>query len=551
MSKYLIVGGVAGGATTAARLRRLDEKSEIIMFERGQYISYANCGLPYYIGDVINDRNRLFVQNPDSFNKRFNIDIRTNSEVTRINRDEKTVEIKNLSTSETYKEKYDKLILSPGAEPLKPPIPGINDKAIFTLRNVPDTDNIKNFIKENNPKKAVIVGGGYIGLEMAENLHLLGISVTIVEMLEQVMVQLDYEMAAFVQERLKAKKIELLLKEKVVGFERRDNSLNIKLESGKEILSDIVILSIGVRPETKLAKDAGLKIGNKGGIDVNEFLQTSDPDIYAVGDAIEFTNPILNKKVITYLAGPANKQARIAANNIVFGNKEKYSGAFATAIVKLFELTAAVTGLNERTLQAEKIPYIASIIFGSSNAGYYPKASSLTIKILFSPRDGKLFGAQIVGYSGVDKRIDVISSIIKNNGTIHDLTEFEQAYAPPYSSAKDPVNIAGFVAENILNGMCKVIHWHEISKLNPNEVFILDVRTKSEYQLGAIPENTNIPIDELRKRLNEIPRDKKIIVYCAVGLRGYLASRILIQNGFKDVYNLSGGYKIFEMATQK
>jgi NADPH-dependent 2,4-dienoyl-CoA reductase/sulfur reductase-like enzyme/peroxiredoxin family protein/rhodanese-related sulfurtransferase/TusA-related sulfurtransferase len=551
MAKYLIIGGVAGGATTAARLRRMDEKAEITLYERGDYISYANCGIPYYIGGIIKDRQNIFVQTPESFNKRFNINILTRHEVEKINPADKSIEVKDLKTCSIRKETYDKLVLSPGAEPLRPPIPGINEPEIFTLRNVGDMDKIKGFINEQSPKRAVIVGAGFIGLEMAENLHKLGIKVTIVEMAEQVMVAIDYEMAAEVHQHLKTKNVEFYLKDGVSAFERKNNRLTVKLKSGKEIPADMVLLSIGVRPETKLAKEAGLKIGTKGGIWVNQYMQTSEPDIYALGDAIEYENPIIHRPMVTPLAGPANKQGRIVADNIVEGNQKTYKGTIATAIARVFDLTVASTGVSEKLLEAEKIPHIASITHGVSHAGYYPDALPMTLKIMFSPEDGKLFGAQIIGYNGTAKRIDVISSILKQGGTIYDLQDFEQAYAPPYSSAKDPVNIAGFNAENIIKGKVKIVHWHDVAGYNPDHEYLLDVRTPEEYALGAIEGAVNIPVDELRDRLAELPQDKKIIIYCAVGLRGYLASRILTQNGFTNVVNLSGGYKTYKTVMQK
>jgi len=549
--KYLIVGGVAGGATTAARLRRISENSEIIMFERGEYISYANCGLPYYIGDVITERDNLFVTTAESFNQRYQVTVRTKQEVVAIFPKDKTVRVKKLDSGEEYSETYDKLVLSPGAEPLKPPIPGINDPAIFTIRNVMDTDKIKNYINANGIRKAVVVGAGFIGLEMAENLHNLGVLVTIVEMAEQVMTPLDFEMAAGVHQHLKTKNVEFYLKDGVASFIRNDQKLSVRLNSGQEIPADMVILSIGVRPESRLAKEAGLEIGSRNGIVVDDFLQTSDPEIYAVGDAIEFNNRILNKKTITYLAGPANKQGRICADNIVFGNKTKYKGAIGTAIAKVFDLTVASTGLSEKVLKSENIPYLASITHGSSHAGYYPDALPLSLKILFSPTDGKLLGAQIVGYDGIDKRIDLIAAVMWKDGTIYDLMELEHAYAPPFSSAKDPVNIAGFVAEDILTGKVKVVQWNNLLNENNSDLLLVDVRTQEEFELGSIEQAINIPVDNLRSRITEIPKDKKVVIFCGVGLRGYIACRILYQSGYSDVYNLSGGYKTYQHVTQK
>ena len=545
---YLIIGGVAGGATVAARLRRMDEKANIILFERGKYVSYANCGLPYYIGDTINNREKLFVQTAKGFTDRFRIDIRTEQEVTAIRPDKKEVEIKNLSTGETYTETYDKLVLSPGAEPLRPSIEGIGSKKIFTLRNVPDTDTIKNYVNTENPKRAIVVGGGFIGLEMAENLYDLGIQVDVVEMANQVMAPLDFSMAAIVHRQLTDKGVGLHLEDGVSRFEEKDGGVTVHLRSGKQIATDMVLLSIGVRPETKLAKDAGLAIGERGGITVNDYMQTSDANIYALGDAVEVRHLVTGQPALIPLAGPANKQGRIVADNIVFGNKEKYPGSIGTSIAKVFDLTVAAAGANAKLLQRNNIPYISSYTHGASHAGYYPGAVPLSIKILFAPENGKLLGAQIVGFNGVDKRIEMLAQVIQRGGTVHDLAELEHAYAPPYSSAKDPVNMAGFVAENILNKKSRIIQWRELAEL-PADTIRIDVRTHDEYKLGTIPRFINIPVDELREHLDELPKEKPIVVTCAVGLRGYLAYRILVQNGFKHVRNLSGGYKTWSVAT--
>ena len=545
---YLIIGGVAGGATVAARLRRMDEKANIILFERGKYVSYANCGLPYYIGDTINNREKLFVQTAKGFTDRFRIDIRTEQEVTAIRPDKKEVEIKNLSTGETYTETYDKLVLSPGAEPLRPGIEGIGSKKIFTLRNVPDTDTIKNYVNTENPKRAIVVGGGFIGLEMAENLHDLGIQVDVVEMANQVMAPLDFSMAAIVHRQLTDKGVGLHLEDGVSRFEEKDGGVTVHLRSGKQIATDMVLLSIGVRPETKLAKDAGLAIGERGGIAVNDYMQTSDADIYALGDAVEVRHLVTGQPALIPLAGPANKQGRIVADNIVFGNKKKYPGSIGTSIAKVFDLTVAAAGANAKLLQQNNIPYISSYTHGASHAGYYPGAVPLSIKILFAPENGKLLGAQIVGFNGVDKRIEMLAQVIQRGGTVHDLAELEHAYAPPYSSAKDPVNMAGFVAENILNKKSRINQWRELAEL-PADTIRIDVRTHDEYKLGTIPGFINIPVDELREHLDELPKEKPIVVTCAVGLRGYLAYRILVQNGFKHVRNLSGGYKTWSVAT--
>lgn len=548
--KYLVIGGVAGGATTAARLRRMDEKANIILFERGKYVSYANCGLPYYIGGVIAERDKLFVQTVEGFTARFNIDIRPEQEVTAIHPQEKSVEVKKLGTGQTYTESYDKLVLSPGAEPLRPGIEGISSKKIFTLRNVPDTDTIKNYVDQNKPRHAVVVGGGFIGLEMAENLHDLGIDIAVVEMANQVMAPLDYAMAAIVHQQLIEKKVDLRLEDGVSRFEETAEGILVHLRSGKQIATDLVILSIGVRPETKLAKEAGLSIGSLGGIAVNDYMQTSDPDIYALGDAVEILNPVTGKPALIPLAGPANKQGRIVADNIVLGNRETYKGTIGTSIAKVFDLTVAAAGANAKLLKREGIAYQSSYTHSASHAGYYPGAVPMSIKILFSPEDGKLLGAQIVGFDGVDKRIEMLAQVIQRQGTVYDLTELEQAYAPPYSSAKDPVNMAGYVAENILSKKVEIIGWRDIAQLN-SETILVDVRTVDEYSLGSIPGAINIPVDELRSRLSELPKNKPIVVTCAVGLRGYLAYRILIQHGYNDVRNLSGGYKTWSIATTK
>lgn len=544
--KYIIIGGVAGGATTAARIRRINEDVEIILFEKGDYISYANCGLPYYIGGVISEREKLFLQTPESFGLRFNIDVRVHSEVISIDRDSKEVVVRSKS-GEEYKEKYDKLLLSPGAAPVRPSFPGIDLDGIFTLRNVNDTDAIKNYMDTHSVKKAVVVGAGFIGLEMAENLQHAGAEVSIIEMLNQVMPPIDYSMASLVHQHLQDKGVNLYLEHAVSAFTKKGNSIEVVFKNGKCIMADLVILSIGVRPETTLAKQAGLKIGERGGIAVNDYLQTSDENIYAVGDAIEYKHPITGKPWLNYLAGPANRQARICADNMLLGNKIKYEGAIGTAIAKVFDLTVASTGMAAKQLKKEEIPYISSVTHSGSHAGYYPNALQMSIKITFSPENGKLYGAQIVGYDGVDKRLDQIALLIKQQGTVYDLIQLEHAYAPPFSSAKDPIAIAGYVAENILLKRVNIITWRQLQQAQDG--IILDVRTPDEFSLGAIPGAVNIPIDGIRDRLNEIPQDKNIYIYCAVGLRGYLASRVLMQHGFNNVFNLSGGYKLYQAAT--
>jgi len=546
--KYLIIGGVAGGASTAARLRRMNEQAEIILFEKGKYISYANCGLPYYIGGVIEERERLFVQTPVSFHARFNIDVRVGSEVKRIDVAQKTVEVVELISGRTYYESYDKLVLSPGAEPVRPPLEGIGEEGIFTLRNVSDTDRIKEWATNRQVKRAVVVGAGFIGLEMAENLHQLGIQVTVVEMAEQVMTPVDFEIAATAHQHFKEKGVGLLLKEAVASFHKNSEGLQVALKSGRNLQADLVILSIGVRPDIRLAREAGLRIGELGGIWVNEYLQTSDPSIYAVGDAIEFKNPISNHSSLAFLAGPANKQGRICADNIVNGNCSIYKGAIGTAIAKVFDLTVGASGLSARMLERLEIPYLTTIIHASSHAGYYPNALQLTIKINFSPNSGRLLGGQVVGYEGADKRLEMLAAVIRNGGSIYDLIELEQAYAPPFSSAKDPVNMAGFVADNIIHERVKSISWRELQAMDKNKITLINVCTKDECALNTIKGSVNIPLDEIRSHWGEIPTDKPVVVFCAVGLRGYIASRVLTQHGY-DVYNLTGGLKTYALST--
>ena len=548
--KYIIVGAVAGGASTAARLRRLDEHAEIIIFEKGEYISYANCGLPYYIGDVIKDRNKLFVQTAASFNLRFNIDVRVTTEVLSIDPIAKSIKAIKQSTGEIYEERYDKLILSPGAEPLRPPLPGINSEGIFTLRNVKDTDYIKSYVQQKHIKKAIIIGAGFIGLEMAENFYDLGLHVSIIEMGNQILAPVDFPIAAIVQQHIRSKGVALYLNTAVTGFNKINNKIEVSLNNGEVLTADVVILSIGVRPDTRLAVQAGLKTGTARGIWVNEYLQTSDASIYAVGDAIEFENPITGQSMITYLAGPANKQGRICANNVALGNVQKYHGSINTAIVKVFDMTMGTAGTASKHLKTAGINHIVSTTHNGSHAAYYPNAKQMTIQIAFSPTDGRLLSAQVAGYDGVDKRLDILSSYIKQNKTIYDLIEFEHGYAPPYSSAKDPVNMAGFVAENILLERLKIFYWNEVANIKPADVLI-DVRRKDEYDAGKIADAINIPVDEIRNRLEEIPKENTIYIYCEAGQRGYLAQRILRQNGFTNVYNLSGGYHTWSVATEE
>lgn len=546
--KHLIIGGVAGGATAAARIRRISESDDIILFDKGEYISYANCGLPYYIGGTIADRDRLFVQTPEAFGRRFNIDVRVRSEVLSIDKEAKKVKVKSPDGS-VYEESYDKLLMSPGAMPLIPPLPGIGSEGIFTLRNVADTDAVKSYMKEHAVRRAAIVGAGFIGLEMAENLHEAGVEVAIVEMADQVMTPVDYSMAAIVHQHLQQKDVRLYLKTAVSAFEKRENGISVMFRSGEKIEVDMVILSIGVRPVVSLAVEAGLEIGPRGGIKVNEYLRTSDSSIYAVGDAIEYPHPVDGRPWLNYLAGPANRQARIVADNMVFGDKERYEGSIGTSIAKVFDLTVAAAGMSAKRLKESGIDYRSITIHPNSHAGYYPGAASMTVKLLFSPADGRLFGAQIVGYDGVDKRIDLIAQVIKNGGVVSDLVRTEHAYAPPYSSAKDPVALAGYVAENVLSGRMTPIYWREVRDMDRSAVTLVDVRTPEEFAAGAVEGAINIPLDSMRQSLDRIPADKPVVVYCAVGLRGYLASNILRQHGFKDVRNLIGGLKTYRAAT--
>jgi NADPH-dependent 2,4-dienoyl-CoA reductase/sulfur reductase-like enzyme/rhodanese-related sulfurtransferase len=540
MKKIVITGGVAGGATAAARIRRLDENAEIILLERGEYISFANCGLPYYIGGTIKKRDDLLVTTAEDFTRRYNIDIRPFSEVTAVHPKEKTVEIKEMATGRVYRERYDKLILSPGAAPLRPPIEGIDDKRIFTLRNIPDTDGIKSMVDAIGSGRAVVVGGGFIGLEMAENLAHRGIKVTIVEMADQVMTPIDYEMAHMVHNHLLRKGVDLYLKDGVKRFIPKTQCVTVETTGGTLIDCDMVLFSAGVRPENKLAVDAGLETGDRGGIRVNDALQTSDPDIFAVGDAIETRDYVTGSPVMVPLAGPANKQGRIAADN-VSGRRSTFKGTLGTAVAKVFDLTVASTGKNEKSLKAMNIAYKKSYTTSGSNASYYPGAESMSIKLLFSPSSGHILGAQIVGGKGVDKRIDVIATAIKGGLTVFDLEELELAYAPPYSSAKDPVNMAGFVASNILKGDVETIYTEDIAALDMDRHVILDLRTPFEVQrFGSIKNALNIPVDNLRERLGELDKGKTYILYCAVGLRGYIGYRILTQHGFR-AKNLSGG----------
>lgn len=555
--KVLIVGGVAGGATTAARLRRLNENAEIIIIERSHYVSYANCGLPYYVGGVITDRNKLTLQTPESFKARFNIEVRVDQEVTAIDRKAKQVTVRNMLDNSTYIESYDTLVLSPGAHPVHPNLPGINSKRLFTLRTVEDTFAITNFIDQENPQSATIVGGGFIGLEMAENLVERGMNVTVLQRPSHLMPTLDEDMASILHNRFRDAGVAIRLNADVIGFSDQDAHIKTTFkakgdETGQTkttISSDMVVFAIGVLPESSLAKQAGLELGIKGAIKVDDHLRTSDPNIYAIGDAVQTTQYVSKQPAHIALAGPANKQGRIVADNIC-GKERTFKGSQGSSIMKAFDLTVATTGLNEKTASASELDFDSVILTPASHATYYPGAHTMTMKVLFEKPSGKILGAQIIGHEGVDKRIDVLAVAINANMTAEDLTEIDLAYAPPYASAKDPVNMAGYVIENILESTVKQIHWNEalgIASTNTKAV-ILDTRTQAEFNRGHI-EGTcspilHIPVDELRSRLSEIPSDKQLLVHCATGVRSYIACRILMQNGF-NCTNIAGGYTLY------
>ena len=543
MKKVLIVGGVAGGASTAARLRRLDENLEIIMFERGEYVSFANCGLPYHIGGVIQNRESLLIQTPESLKARFNLDVRVNSEVVGVNGKDKKVKVKT-KNGEEYEENFDFLVLAPGAKPLFPPIKGIENKKIFTLRNINDMDKIKAEIKNYNVKKATVVGGGYVGIETAENLKHLGIDTTLIEAVPHILASFDSEISNILEYELINNGINLLTSEKVIEFQEDKDEVIIKLESGKSVAADMVILSIGVNPDTKFLQNSGINLGERGHILVNEKLETNIDGVYALGDSIIVKNYITNQDVAIPLAGPANRQGRIVAGNIV-GRNEKYKGSLGTAIIKIFELTGASTGLNERSLKQLNIPYEKVYLHPNNHATYYPGATAISIKALYNKENRQILGAQAVGISGVDKFIDVIAISIKFKATIDDLTELELAYAPPFLSAKSPANMLGFIGQNIEDNLLEQVFMKDLENYNEKETIILDVREKLELISGKLNDSINIPLSELRKRYAELPKDKEIWTYCAVGLRGYIASRFLTQKGYK-VKNLAGGIKIEE-----
>ncbi|TQQ52772.1 FAD-dependent oxidoreductase [Vibrio cholerae] len=565
MTKIVIIGGVAGGASAAARARRLSEDAEIIMLERGPYVSFANCGLPYHIGGDIKERSNLLLQTPESFLARFNVDVRTMNEVLRINRAAKTITVRNLFDQSEYDENYDFLLLSPGAGPVIPPIPGIQNPLTHSLRNIPDMDKIIQTLQMNKPEHATVVGGGFIGLEMMEAFHHLGIKTTLIEMADQVMTPVDREMAGFAHAEIRAKGIDLRLGAALKSVEYRpaatlpsaesgeslehkhvEGELDLVLSNGDTLTTDILIMAIGVRPETKLAAEAGLQLGELGGIWVNEQMQTSDPAIYAVGDAVEEKDFVTGKQTLVPLAGPANRQGRMAADNML-GRNESYQGTQGTAICKIFDLAVASTGKNEKQLKREGIAYEKVYVHTASHASYYPGAEVVSFKMLFDPQTGKIFGAQAVGKDGIDKRIDVMAVAQRAGMTVEQLQHLELTYAPPFGSAKDVINQAAFVATNLMKGDAKAIHFDEIDNLTDEQV-LLDVRNPMELQnMGYLPGAINIPVDQLRQRMNELPKDKEIVIYCQVGLRGNVAYRQLVNNGFK-ARNLIGGYRTYKFA---
>ena len=542
--KTIIIGGVAGGASAAARLRRLDEKAEILLLERGPYISFANCGLPYYIGGDITQKENLTLQTPESFRSRFRVDVRIRSEATDIHPENKIVRIRNLETGETYDEKYDTLILSPGAEPIRPPVEGIESSRVFTLRTIPDTMKIKRFLLEEKPRSAVIVGGGYIGMEMAENLKKAGLSVTIVEKADHLIAPLDFDMAADVHRYAKSEGIKLILNNGLKSVSETEEGLKIGLEQGS-LSADMLLLSVGVRPETSLAAGCGIRLNSRGAIVTDSQMRTNIPDIYAVGDAVEIQDFVTGQPASIPLAGPANKQGRIAADNIC-GLESSYSGTQGSAILRFFQMTVATTGLNERAAKAAGLDYDKTYLYSASHASYYPGGSNMSIKILWDKKSLNLLGAQIVGFDGVDKRMDVLATAIRFGAKVTDLANLELCYAPPFGSAKDPVNMAGFVAENVITGKLRQFFWEDVESLpRDRSVTLLDVRTNTERSRGFIDGFMHIPLDSLRNHLEQIPKGKPVYVHCHSGLRSYIACRILMGNGY-ECYNLAGGWRLYE-----
>ncbi|NVN92361.1 MAG: FAD-dependent oxidoreductase [Desulfuromonadales bacterium] len=549
MSRYLVVGGVAAGMSAATRLRRLDESAEIIVFERGEHVSYANCGLPYYIGDVITEREKLLVQTPQGFSELFNIDVRTRSEVVAIRPEARQIRVRELETGREYEETYDKLLLTPGGSPVKPTIPGFDHPAIHTLWTIPDSDSIRAMVDAGKVRNALVVGAGFIGLEMAENLQARGINVTVVEMAKQAMNVIDFEIAAMVHRELAMHGVPLLLEDGVAAFEPgAGNGVVAHLTSGKTVAADLVLLSIGVKPNTGFIAGSGIGLGARGHIVVDDNLRTSDEHIYAAGDAIEVVHPLTKQKTAIPLAGPANKQGRIVAGNMHGKTVRSYNGTMGTAIAKVFDLSVGMTGVSEKLCRAQGIPCASLIIHPNDSAGYYPGAMKMCLKLVFSPETRRVLGVQATGYNGVDKRIDVIATAIKGKMTVDDLAEIEHAYAPPYSSAKDPVNMAGFAAQNILDGLVRTASWEYLRDADPAKIFLLDVRTPAEFVTGFIPGAVNIPLAELRERLAEVPRDKQVILYCRVGLIAYNAARVLEASGITNSFNLSGGYETWHIA---
>lgn len=543
--KIVIIGGVAGGATAAARIRRLDEQAEIIVFERSGFISYANCGLPYYIGGTIEDENELTLQTPESFWKRFRVKMNVHHEVTAIHPDSKTVTVKNLENGKVFTESYDKLVLSPGAKPIKPSFDGVDSDKIFTLRTVEDTLKIKKHVDEHRPKSVVVVGGGFVGIEVAENLRELGIDVTLVEAADQLMAPFDRDMASFIHAEIRKNGVHLMLDTMVEGFADTACGIDVKLKKAPTLHSDMVVMAIGVAPETTLAKDTGIELGIKGSIVVNDKMETSVSDVYAVGDAVQIRNFVTGENTLISLAGPANKQGRIAADNICGGDSH-YTGGQGSSVIKIFDMTAAVTGINERTAKVLGIAIDKVILSPMSHAGYYPGGKLMTLKVLFEKGTFRLLGAQIVGFEGVDKRIDVLATAIRAGMKAYDLTELDLAYAPPYSSAKDPVNMAGFIIENIKNGMVKQWYYEDCETLpRDGSITLLDTRTPMEYSMGHAEGFINIPVDELREHIDKLDKSKPVYVICQSGLRSYIASRILMGNGF-DAYNFAGGFRFYD-----
>ena len=543
--RIVIVGGVAGGATAAARIRRLDESAKITVFERSGYVSYANCGLPYYVGGAIEDREELTLQTPESFMSRFNVEVRVRHEVTAIHPERHTVSVRRLVDGEVFEQPYDALLLAPGAKPVVPPLPGIDGDRLFTLRTVEDTLRIRNWIVENRPRSAVLVGGGFIGVELAENLVEAGLEVTIVDLQPQLMNQLDPDMAAFVHAKLRSRGVKLMLGRGVAGFEATDSGVRVRLDGDSSLTADMAVLAIGVSPDTALAREAGLKLGIRGSIAVDDHMRTSEPDIYAVGDAVQVKNFVTGEDALIALAGPANRQARVAADNIC-GLDSRYSGSQGSSVIKVFDMTVASTGINEKAARAAGIDCDKVFLSPASHAGYYPGGTVMTMKVLFERGSWRLLGAQIVGRDGVDKRIDVIATALRAGMSARALEELDLAYAPPYSSAKDPVNMAGFMVDNLARGLVEQIHWHDVAGLpRDGSVTLLDVRTPQEYARGHVEGFVNIPVDELRDRISELPEGRPVVAMCQSALRSYIACRILSQRGFA-CKNVSGGYRLWE-----